>query len=99
MGDPTAASSIGQMYMKGMGVESNIATAMKFCQQAADHGLYSAMFMIAQYGVHIPEICLEGRKWALKLIDDGWEPPNPDHLGPWFEICNYYGIHIQLPHF
>jgi len=90
-GDPLAASSIGQMYISGMGVEYDIVMAMKFCRQAADHGLCSAMFMIAQFGVQLPELRTEGRKWALKLINDCWDPPD-QHLRNWFAITSFYGF-------
>lgn len=91
-GDPRAMCNIGQMLMRGDGIPENRFAGIDWYTAAADQGIYSAMFMIAQLGMQIPLMREEGEKMMKKLDSEEWEPPNPDHAETWFMLRDIYGM-------
>uniref|UniRef100_A0A7S1B3B4 MYND-type domain-containing protein n=1 Tax=Corethron hystrix TaxID=216773 RepID=A0A7S1B3B4_9STRA len=93
-GDSRAMCNLGQMIMNGDGVPQNMKEGIQWYSQAADLGIYSAKFMIAQFGwQQAPASILwrQGKKRVKELIEDEWQPPSPEFAQMWQMVLTRYG--------
>ncbi len=73
-GDPNAQVNLGNLYMRGLGVEQNYGTAYAWYEKAAHQGHSTAQNKLAvmlYYGLGMKENHAEAAQWFLKAAETG----------------------------
>jgi hypothetical protein len=82
-GDAQAQVNLGNLYMKGLGVEQDYAAAGRWYRQAAEHGDslgQSKLGILHYYGLGVDKNTDEAARWFLKAAEQG-EPGAASVLG------------------
>lgn len=82
-GEPAAQVNLGNLYMKGLGVEQDYAAAERWYRQAAEHGDpigQSKLGILYYYGLGVDKNTDEAARWFAKAADQG-EPGAAAVLG------------------
>ncbi|QJD28745.1 tetratricopeptide repeat protein [Methylococcus geothermalis] len=82
-GDPAAQVNLGNLYMKGLGVEQDYAAAERWYRQAADHGDpigQGKLGILYYYGLGVDKNTDEAARWFVKAAEQG-EPSAAAVLG------------------
>ncbi|WP_277458144.1 tetratricopeptide repeat protein [Methylococcus capsulatus] len=73
-GDSQAQVNLGNLYMKGLGVEQDYAAAGRWYRQAAEHGDplgQSKLGILYYYGLGVDKNTDEAARWFLKAAEQG----------------------------
>jgi len=83
IGDPNAEVNLGNLYLRGLGVEENPAEAFKWFKRAADQGNVKGegkTAMMYFYGLGTPKDEAEAIRWFTKAAEQG-DPDSASILG------------------
>ncbi|ORY44325.1 hypothetical protein BCR33DRAFT_765973 [Rhizoclosmatium globosum] len=73
-GDVNAQQRLGSMYLNGVGMKKNLATAMHYFRLAANQGLAAAQFKVGamyHYGIGAPKLKVTAFEWYKKAAAQG----------------------------
>ena len=73
-GDPDAQVNLGNLYMRGLGVEQDYGTALSWYEKAAHQGHptgQSKLAVMLYYGLGVKENHTEAAQWFLKAAERG----------------------------
>lgn len=73
-GDPDAQVNLGNLYMRGLGVEQDYGTALSWYEKAAHQGHptgQSKLAVMLYYGLGVKENHAEAAQWFLKAAERG----------------------------